>query len=102
MEVGVHCTYFEQQKVIHFILKFQICQIPAFQRGTRGLCWLKGCKSLARQTLWVIVMSNLRFLYNRLALVIHCNSHLSSRILPLQLLSVIKVVLVYQIMPMYT
>ena len=40
----------------------------------------------------------LRFLYNRLALVIHCNSHLSSITLPWQLLSVIKVVLFYQIL----
>ena len=36
-----------------------------------------------------------RFLYNRLALVIHCDSHLSSIPLPWQLLSLIRIVLVY-------
>ena len=36
--------------------------------------------------------SQLRFLYNRLALVIHCDSHLSSIPLPWQLFSIIKVV----------
>ena len=40
----------------------------------------------------------LRFLCYRLALVIHCDTQLSSITLPWQLLSVIKVVLVYQIL----
>ena len=39
-----------------------------------------------------------RFLYNRLAIVIHCDSHLSIITLPWQLLSVINVVSVYQIL----
>ena len=42
--------------------------------------------------------SLVRFLYNRLALVIHCDSRLSSITLPWQLLSVIKVVLFYQLL----
>ena len=46
-----------------------------------------------------VSMLLLRFLYNRLALVIHCDSHLSSMTLPWQLLSVIKVVLFHQILP---
>ena len=41
----------------------------------------------------------LRFLYNRLALFIHCDNHLSSMTLPWQLLSVIKVELFHQILP---
>ena len=41
--------------------------------------------------LWLLMA--LRFLYNRLALVSHCDSHLSSMTLPWQLLSVINVVL---------
>ena len=40
----------------------------------------------------------LRFLYNRLALGIHYDSHLTSMTLPWQLLSVIKVVLFHQIL----
>ena len=40
---------------------------------------------------------SLRFLYKRLALVNHCDSHLSSKTLPWQLFIVIKVILVYQI-----
>ena len=42
----------------------------------------------------------LRFLYNKLALVIDRDSHLSSITLPWQLLSVVKVVLVYQMLHM--
>ena len=54
-------------------------------------------------TKWSLTLSSkqqlaLRFLCNRLALVIHCDSHLSSITLPWQLLSVIKVVLNDQIM----
>ena len=49
-------------------------------------------------TLKVLPCPGLRFLYNRLALVIHCDTHLSSIALPWQLFSVIKVVLVYQIL----
>ena len=41
---------------------------------------------------------SLRFLYNRLALVIHRDSHLLSMTLPWQLLSVIKVEIFYQIL----
>ena len=54
------------------------------------------CRCLA-----VLLQASLRFLYNRLALVIYCDSHLSSITLPWQLLSVIKVVLVYQILHMW-
>ena len=43
-------------------------------------------------------VKKLRFLYNRLALVINCDSHLSSINLPWQLLSVIKVVFFHQIL----
>ena len=43
-------------------------------------------------------VKKLRFLYNRLALVIDCDSHLSSIYLPWDLLSVIKVVLFYQML----
>ena len=41
----------------------------------------------------VVVNLAVRFLYNRLALSIHCDTHLSSIALPWQLLSIIKVVL---------
>ena len=43
-------------------------------------------------------VKKLRFLCNRLALVINCDSHLSSINLPWHLLSVIKVVLFYQML----
>ena len=62
-------------------------------------CWIKLINKYNERfekfhELW----KKVRFLYNRLALVIHCDSQLSSMTLPWQLLSVIKVVLVYQIL----
>ena len=56
------------------------------------------CTCFAGKHSSVFLLFKLRFLYSRLALVIHCDSHLSSMTLPLQLLSFIKFVFFYQIL----
>ena len=71
-----------------------LCSTGLFRSfWTSWKCRMKALLFFFSNTLLVF-----RFLYNRLAIVIHCDSHLSSITLPWQLLSVIKVVSVYQIL----
>ena len=79
----------------------KINQLVGLHWDRQKTCFLKNRDEQSRGINYFGIKATevfIRFLYNRLALVIHCDSHLSSITLPCQLLSLIKIALVYQML----